>query len=202
MAYIDLPHAGIRRRSPRPATSSTSCSARINTAVLITSSLTMALAVHAAQTDERKPLIVLPARSRWSLGVVVPRHQGVRVLRRSSTSTTCRARTSSSTAETDVAARADLLLALLRDDRAARAAHDHRPRHHDGDAVAGRGAARFTREYYSPIEISGLYWHFVDIVWIFLFPLLYLIGRARPLSMNAMSAHVRRATVLHDLRRS
>jgi cytochrome c oxidase subunit 3 len=34
-----------------------------------------------------------------------------------------------------------------------------------------------TSEYYSPIEISGLYWHFVDIVWIFLFPLLYLIGR-------------------------
>jgi cytochrome c oxidase subunit 3 len=34
-----------------------------------------------------------------------------------------------------------------------------------------------TPEYYSPIEISGLYWHFVDIVWIFLFPLLYLIGR-------------------------
>jgi len=34
-----------------------------------------------------------------------------------------------------------------------------------------------TEEYYSPIEISGLYWHFVDIVWIFLFPLLYLIGR-------------------------
>jgi cytochrome c oxidase subunit 3 len=32
-------------------------------------------------------------------------------------------------------------------------------------------------EYSSPIEISGLYWHFVDIVWIFLFPLLYLLGR-------------------------
>ncbi len=31
--------------------------------------------------------------------------------------------------------------------------------------------------YYTPIEITGLYWHFVDIVWIFLFPLLYLIGR-------------------------
>jgi cytochrome c oxidase subunit 3 len=30
-------------------------------------------------------------------------------------------------------------------------------------------------EYYSPIEIMGLYWHFVDIVWIFLFPLLYLV---------------------------
>jgi len=36
---------------------------------------------------------------------------------------------------------------------------------------------RFTKEYHSPVEISGLYWHFVDIVWIFLFPLLYLIGR-------------------------
>ena len=34
-----------------------------------------------------------------------------------------------------------------------------------------------TTEYCNPIEISGLYWHFVDIVWIFLFPLLYLIGR-------------------------
>lgn len=36
---------------------------------------------------------------------------------------------------------------------------------------------RYGPEYYTPVEISGLYWHFVDIVWIFLFPLLYLIGR-------------------------
>jgi len=35
----------------------------------------------------------------------------------------------------------------------------------------------FSLEYYGPVEVSGLYWHFVDIVWIFLFPLLYLIGR-------------------------
>ncbi|HEY2866877.1 MAG TPA: cytochrome c oxidase subunit 3 [Pyrinomonadaceae bacterium] len=35
----------------------------------------------------------------------------------------------------------------------------------------------FNSEYYSPVEMSGLYWHFVDIVWIFLFPLLYLLGR-------------------------
>jgi cytochrome c oxidase subunit 3 len=34
-----------------------------------------------------------------------------------------------------------------------------------------------TKDYSNPIEVSGLYWHFVDIVWIFLFPLLYLIGR-------------------------
>jgi len=36
---------------------------------------------------------------------------------------------------------------------------------------------RFGASYYSPVEVTGLYWHFVDIVWIFLFPLLYLIGR-------------------------
>ncbi len=31
--------------------------------------------------------------------------------------------------------------------------------------------------YYTPVDIGGLYWHFVDIIWIFLFPLLYLIAR-------------------------
>ncbi len=39
--------------------------------------------------------------------------------------------------------------------------------------LAGRG--RFTPEYSTPLEMTGLYWHFVDIVWVFLFPLLYLI---------------------------
>ena len=41
-------------------------------------------------------------------------------------------------------------------------------------AMAWRG--RFGPDYYGPVEVSGLYWHFVDIVWIFLFPLLYLLG--------------------------
>jgi cytochrome c oxidase subunit III len=36
---------------------------------------------------------------------------------------------------------------------------------------------RFSPEWYTPVEMSGLYWHFVDIVWIFLFPLLYLVNR-------------------------
>ncbi len=35
---------------------------------------------------------------------------------------------------------------------------------------------RFSPEYHTPVELVGLYWHFVDIIWIFLFPLLYLIG--------------------------
>ena len=36
---------------------------------------------------------------------------------------------------------------------------------------------RFDEEWHSPVEMTGLYWHFVDIVWIFLFPLLYLVER-------------------------
>jgi cytochrome c oxidase subunit III len=33
----------------------------------------------------------------------------------------------------------------------------------------------YSNEYFTPVEMTGLYWHFVDIVWVFLFPLLYLI---------------------------
>ena len=36
---------------------------------------------------------------------------------------------------------------------------------------------KFNVDYHSPVENFGLYWHFVDLVWIFLFPLLYLLGR-------------------------
>jgi cytochrome c oxidase subunit 3 len=36
---------------------------------------------------------------------------------------------------------------------------------------------RYGPHYYTPVEIAGLYWHFVDIIWIYLFPLLYLIDR-------------------------
>ncbi len=71
---------------------------------------------------------------------------------------------------------ADLLLALLRDDRPARPPHDHR---HPDPVARSPGTAwngRYTPAWHTPVEMVGLYWHFVDIVWIFLFPLLYLIG--------------------------
>lgn len=38
---------------------------------------------------------------------------------------------------------------------------------------------KFSVDYHTPVELVGLYWHFVDIVWIFLFPLLYLIVKHR-----------------------
>ena len=34
---------------------------------------------------------------------------------------------------------------------------------------------RYSPEYYNPVECAGLYWHFVDLIWIFLYPLLYLL---------------------------
>jgi cytochrome c oxidase subunit 3 len=43
--------------------------------------------------------------------------------------------------------------------------------------AAGRG--KFSTAYYTPVENIGLYWHFVDVVWIYLFPLLYLISRTK-----------------------
>lgn len=39
-----------------------------------------------------------------------------------------------------------------------------------------RGA--FTRVYSTPVEMTALYWHLVDIVWIFVYPLIYLLGRS------------------------
>jgi cytochrome c oxidase subunit 3 len=36
---------------------------------------------------------------------------------------------------------------------------------------------QYSRAYFTPIEVGALYWHFIDIIWIFLYPLLYLMGR-------------------------
>jgi cytochrome c oxidase subunit 3 len=40
--------------------------------------------------------------------------------------------------------------------------------------MASKG--RFTAAYFNPLEVAGLYWHFIDIVWVFLYPLLYLVA--------------------------
>jgi cytochrome c oxidase subunit 3 len=36
----------------------------------------------------------------------------------------------------------------------------------------------YSADDHTPLEVAGLYWHLVDIVWIFVFPLYYLVGRA------------------------
>jgi cytochrome c oxidase subunit 3 len=42
-------------------------------------------------------------------------------------------------------------------------------------AINGAAKNRFHADYYMPVDLVGIYWHLVDLIWIFLFPLLYLV---------------------------
>ena len=43
--------------------------------------------------------------------------------------------------------------------------------------LAGRAwRGDFSPAYHTPVELGGLYWHLVDLIWIYLFPLFYLVG--------------------------
>jgi cytochrome c oxidase subunit III len=149
----------------------------INTAVLICSSLTMALGVHAAQLGSRKgqvtfllltialgtTFLVIKAfeyEHKFHVGLVPGAHY-----------------TPLPEWPAEIARSTELFFSIYFAMTGLHALH----------MVIGIGilgvltvmAHRnwFGAEYYAPVETAGLYWHFVDIVWIFLFPLLYLIGR-------------------------
>ena len=70
-----------------------------------------------------------------------------------------------------------VLRLLFRRDRAACAACCDRHRALDRDRAQG-GAAAYSERYHAPVTVAGLYWHFVDLVWVFLFALIYLPGRS------------------------
>jgi len=148
----------------------------INTAVLICSSLTMALAVRAAQLGQKKALIWLLILT-LILGCVflglkadeyhekwVDHHipgPGFHY------------------ADARYAQQAQILFYLYFAMTGLHAVH----------MIVGAGLLitliamaarnRFSAAWYTPVDMIGLYWHFVDIVWIFLFPLLYLIGHTK-----------------------
>lgn len=148
-----------------------------NTAVLIASSLTMALAVHAAQTGKRKALVVFliitMVLGATFLGIKMDEyvqkweHFLVPGLRFAPTEALPAGVT---IPNLQLFFCFYFFMTLL----------------HALHMIIGLGIltvlvvmawrGRFSADYYAPIEVSGLYWHFVDIVWIFLFPLLYLIG--------------------------
>ncbi|ATB29788.1 cytochrome c oxidase subunit 3 family protein [Melittangium boletus] len=44
-----------------------------------------------------------------------------------------------------------------------------------GWLVLGAMSGKYTADYHVPVEVGGLYWHLVDIFWLFIFPLLYLV---------------------------
>ena len=145
----------------------------INTVVLITSSLTMALAVHAAQLGQRKVLMMFLVVT-MILGTSFLGIKSVEYYRKF---VEHHIPGPSFEFEKVHARHAQIFFSLYFVMTGLHAVH----------MVIGIGImlvmlwlawrGTITDEYYSPIEISGLYWHFVDIVWIFLFPLLYLIGR-------------------------
>jgi cytochrome c oxidase subunit III len=144
-----------------------------NTAVLITSSLTMALAVRAAQTGQRRLLMALLVVT-MALGCVF---LGIKAFEYYTEFKEHHVPGFDFQFEKEHFQHAQLFFSLYFVMTGLHALH----------MIIGLGIMLvmlwwsyrriITPEYYSPIEISGLYWHFVDIVWIFLFPLLYLIGR-------------------------
>lgn len=148
-----------------------------NTAVLILSSLTVALSVYCAQTNRRKMLLVLLIATiilgGAFLGIkAIEYHEHfVEGLFPGSTFHF------EGAASEDQARQVEMFFVIYFMMTGLHAFH----------MIVGMGIfvwllmkarqGAFSNEYYGPIEVGGLYWHFVDIVWIFLFPLLYLIGR-------------------------
>ena len=146
----------------------------LNTGVLICSSLTMVLAVRAAQLGERRSLVVFLLLT-ILLGTVF---LGIKSVEYSHKFHEHLVPGASFVFEGPYAHEAQIYFSLYFIMTGLHAIH----------MIIGIGVlsvllvrsirGRFSAEYYSPIDVAGLYWHFVDIVWIFLFPLLYLISRA------------------------
>jgi len=145
----------------------------INTAVLICSSLTMALAVRAAQTSAPPKTQVFWIAATMVLGTAF---LGIKVIEYTDKFTHNLVPGPDFVWEGIYPAAAEMFYSLYFAMTGLHALH----------MIIGLGImavigwmawrGQFTEEYYTPVEVSGLYWHFVDIVWIFLFPLLYLIG--------------------------
>ena len=144
-----------------------------NTVVLITSSLTMALAVAAAQAGQRRALMAFLAVT-MALGCVF---LGIKAFEYYKEYVERHVPGHGFKFEAEYARQAQIFFSLYFMMTGLHALH----------MIIGLGVmavmfwlswrGTITPDYSSPIEISGLYWHFVDIVWIFLFPLLYLVGR-------------------------
>ena len=144
-----------------------------NTVVLIASSLTMALAVRAAQTGWRKGTIVFLLLT-MALGLTF---LIVKVFEYKEKFEKGHVPGPNFHFEGPYGSQAEIFFSLYFAMTGLHALH----------MVIGAGIlmvliaqarkGRFSASYYTPVDVAGLYWHFVDIIWIFLFPLLYLIDR-------------------------
>lgn len=144
----------------------------VNTAVLLTSSLTMALAVRAAQVGSRKGTVVLLIATMF-FGVVFLGIKGIEYYHKIIEHLVPGPGFEFDPAHASHAEIFFILYFLL---TGVHALHLLIGVGLTGVIAYMAWRGRFSPEYYSPVEVSGLYWHFVDIIWIFLFPLLYLIN--------------------------
>lgn len=171
-----------------------------NTAVLLASSLTMALAVHAAQTGKRNAtaayIVLTMVLGLVFLGVKVVEYHG-KIEHHLVPGPNFHFDPSHGSSGTESTPADGQAGAHLYEQALAKAKpgpvqlffsfYFTMTGMHAVHMIIGEGVllwlllatlkGRFNTEYYAPVEITGLYWHFVDIVWIFLFPMLYLIGR-------------------------
>ena len=145
----------------------------LNTGILLTSSLTMTLAVHSAREGKQKPLTLFL----WltaALGVAFLLVKGLEY-------------------------RSDILKHVVPGKTMDAEGHHLRPTHifffiyycltglHALHLSVGVGLVItialksrrnvFSKDYYNPVEVTSLYWHFVDSIWVMLYPMLYLMGR-------------------------
>jgi cytochrome c oxidase subunit III len=146
----------------------------INTAVLLCSSFTMVMAVRAGQLGQRKTIVLFLALTLILGGVFL----GVKAYEWNEKFQEHHVPGPSFLLEGPVAqGPAQLFFSLYFVMTGLHALH----------MVVGAGLlvmlivqarrGKFSASYYTPIDVVGLYWHFVDIIWIYLFPLLYLIER-------------------------
>jgi cytochrome c oxidase subunit III len=146
----------------------------INTAVLLTSSLSMAMAVHAAQTNNNRGVMKFIAIT-MGLGLVF---FGIKFIEYSHKFHDRLVPGMADFAYTGPDAGIVQMFYVF---------YFVLTGIHALHLVIGLGlmvwifmAARrqaYSSAYFTPVEMVGLYWHFVDVVWIFLFPLLYLVDR-------------------------
>jgi len=163
----------------------------VNTAVLIASSLSIAWAVRCAQCDQRRGLVVCLAttlalaavflgvkyveyKQKWENGLLWAREFRAAELPGAldrAVQTPAHAAPASANPPRDVGIFFSIYFAMT----GLHAVH----------VIAGMGViawilalavqGRFSSAYYSPVDYTALYWHLVDMIWIYLFPLLYLI---------------------------
>ena len=154
----------------------------INTGVLICSSLTMAMAVYCAQIGRRK-LLVFFLLATMVLGAAFLGIKSIEYKQKFDDHHI--PGPSFSTAEfehkdhlaRDVANHTQIYFSLYFAMTGMHAIHMIVGMVIMGFLVFHSWRGKYPPEHYTTIENFGLYWHFVDIVWIFLFPLLYLISR-------------------------